>query len=98
MVSPDKDPFRQARASRATSAYPSSTHLELLQAQYGIPNDPVSVGNDRAFVDEQLHPLVGNRANCPFPAGQRGQAPSAISTGRGYDNLRAYIEVAASGG
>lgn len=87
-----------ARASHITSAYPSSTHLELLQAQYGITNLPGLGGNERAFVAEQLRPQVPNGGSSPLPAGQRAQASSTISTGRGYDNLRAYIEIAASGG
>ncbi|KAI4176896.1 MAG: hypothetical protein LQ343_000753 [Gyalolechia ehrenbergii] len=96
-ISPDKDPIRPARASQATSAYPSSTHLELLEAQYGIRNRPGSAGNERAFVDRQGNPRVPSGGTSPFPAGRGDQAPSAISMGRGYDNLRAYVEMAANG-
>ncbi|KAL8941368.1 MAG: hypothetical protein Q9211_001853 [Gyalolechia sp. 1 TL-2023] len=95
-IFPDNDLVRSARASHAPSAYPSSTHLELLEAQYGIRNLPGS-GNERAFVDGQLNPQISRSRDTLFPAGHGDQAPSAIFMGHGYDNLRAYVEMAAKG-
>ncbi|KAL8925051.1 MAG: hypothetical protein Q9208_003735 [Pyrenodesmia sp. 3 TL-2023] len=95
-VSPDEILHRTPQDSNISSAYPSSSHLDLLQAQYGM-RDPARTGPH-----ESIHPARHssnqgyNAASSSFPA-QSQDASSAISLGRGYDTLRAYVEKAANG-
>lgn len=92
-ISPDEIPHRTPQESNVSSAYPSSGHLELLQAQYGIQESAEVGAHGMVRPTTQLH----SRVSPALPAGQSQEASSAISMGRGYDTLRAYVEVTANG-
>ncbi|KAL8755900.1 MAG: hypothetical protein Q9184_004662 [Pyrenodesmia sp. 2 TL-2023] len=95
-ISPDQIPHRTPQDSNISSAYPSSSHLDLLQAQYGM-RDPARTGAHESIYPAGRLSNQGYSAASPsFPA-QSQEASSAISLGRGYDTLRAYVEKAANG-
>ncbi|KAL8837859.1 MAG: hypothetical protein Q9170_002377 [Blastenia crenularia] len=96
-ISPDQNPPRPSKTSNPTSGYPSSTHLELLETQYGIRNVSGTGTNEQLCLGGQTHGQVRSGTSSPFPTGQSRQVTSAIFMGRGYDNLRAYVEMAADG-
>ena len=78
------------------SAYPSSAHLELLEAQYGIKSTNGAPTNETAFTGEVSNVHSGSSTSSPIPAGQEYRASSRIFVGRAYHNLRAYVEMAAN--
>ncbi|KAL8723109.1 MAG: hypothetical protein Q9225_000512 [Loekoesia sp. 1 TL-2023] len=96
-ISPDKARPRPPRASNPASAYPSSTHLELLEAQYGIKNSAGTATDVPALSGKQPDCQIRSGVSSPFLTGKGHQANSAIFMGRGYDTLRAYVEMAADG-
>lgn len=95
-ISPDRIPRRTPQDSNISSAYPSSSHLDLLQAQYGM-RDPARTGaHESIYPARHSSNQAYNAVSSSFPA-QSQEASSAISLGRGYDTLRAYVEKAANG-
>lgn len=96
-ISPDKIVCSTPQESNISSAYPSSTHLDLLQAQYGMRDIARTGANDLIYPARQPSNQGYNAASSSYPSAQNHEASSALSLGRGYDTLRAYVEKAANG-
>ncbi|KAI4117138.1 MAG: hypothetical protein LQ345_002565 [Seirophora villosa] len=84
-------------SSNVTSAYPSSTHLELLAAQFGIKEGTQTGPQGPAYVERRPSTQGPQTGISSFQAPQGHQVPPSIFPGRGFDNLRAYVEMAADG-
>ncbi|KAI4201844.1 MAG: hypothetical protein LQ348_001589 [Seirophora lacunosa] len=84
-------------SSNVTSAYPSSTHLELLAAQFGIKEGTQTGPQGPAYVERRPSTHGPQTGISSFQAPQGHQVPPSIFPGRGFDNLRAYVEMAADG-
>ncbi|KAL8899701.1 MAG: hypothetical protein Q9207_006059, partial [Kuettlingeria erythrocarpa] len=96
-ISPDKMACSTPQESNISSAYPSSSHLDLLQAQYGMRDSARTGANELIYPARQPSDQGYNAASSSFPPAQNQEASSALSMGRGYDTLRAYVEKAANG-
>lgn len=97
-ISPDKvSCSTPPQGSNISSAYPSSSHLDLLQAQYGMRDSARTGTNELIYPARQPSNQGYNAPSSSFPSAQNQEASSAIFPGRGYDTLRAYVEKAANG-
>ncbi|KAL9018459.1 MAG: hypothetical protein Q9185_004236 [Variospora sp. 1 TL-2023] len=77
-------------SSNITSAYPSSTHLELLASHFGL--------KESTQQPERQPSGQGYQTGSSSVQVSRGhEAPPSIFPGQGFDNLRAYVEMAANG-